>query len=158
VQEPNNLDKKILAVTATLIICVSALSLVTPALSKKPDKTANDLPTNGAVDGDVGIETYWDSKCTQRVSSIDWGSLEPGANKTVTMFIKNKGKTQLTLSYYASNWNPSEIADYLALTWDYTGQSIGFKEIIQVVFALYVSENAETIENFSFDIDIIGTQ
>ena len=157
-RKQRSLDKKILAVTTSLIICVFALSLVTPAISKKPDKTAKEHPNDGAGNRVAGIEVYWDSRCTKRVSSIDWGSLEPGTNKTVTLFIKNKGKNQVTLNYYTSNWKPSEIANYLNLTWDYTGQSIEFKEIIQVVFTLDVSENAEAIETFSFDIDIIGTQ
>ena len=153
-QEQNNLDKKILAVTATLLRCVFALSLVTPALSKKPDRTVNEFSN----DKDVGIETYWDSRCTERVSSIEWGSLEPGTDKTVTLFIKNKGKTPVTLSYYSSNWNPSEIMNYLSLMWDYTGQSIEFKEIVQVTFTLHISENVEPTENFSFDITITCTQ
>ena len=108
--------------------------------------------------GDINIEVYWDNKGTKRVTSIDWGPLEPGSNKTVTLFIKNKGKNQITLAYSTSNWKPSEIVNYLNLTWDYTGQSIEFKEIVQVVFTLHVSENAEAIEAFSFDIPIIGTQ
>jgi hypothetical protein len=147
-----------MAVTVSLIIWVFALSLVNPAISKKPDNPAKELPNDGAINRDTSIEIYWDNRCTKRVSSIDWGSLEPGTNKTVTLFIKNKGKNQVTLSYYTSNWQPSEIANYLNLTWDYTGQSIEFKEIAQVIFTLYVSENVETIETFSFDIAIIGTQ
>lgn len=157
-REPRSLDKKIIVVTISLIIWVFALSLVNPAISKKPDKTVKEFPDDVVINGDTSIEIYWDNKCTKRVSSIDWGSLEPGTNKTVTLFIKNKGKNQVTLSYYTSNWNPSEIANYLNLTWDYTGQSIEFKEIIQIVFTLYVSENAEEIGTFSFDITIIGTQ
>jgi hypothetical protein len=154
-----NLDKKIIIVTATLLICISALSLVTPAISKKPDRTAKSLPdTSAADDGPAGVETYWDSKCTQRVSSLDWGSLEPGTTKTVILFFKNKGKTPVTLSYYVSDLQPSETANYLTLNWDYAGQTIKFKEILQVLFTLQVSEDAETIETFSFDIDIISTQ
>jgi hypothetical protein len=157
-QEARNLDKKITAVTTSLVICVFALSLINTATSKKPDTSAKGISNNGVVNGATGIEVYWDSKCTNRVSSIDWGSLQPGTNKTVTLFVRNKGKNPVTLSYYLSNWSPSEIADCLSLTWDYFGQSIEFKETVQVVFTLYVSGNAETIENFSFDIVIVGTQ
>jgi hypothetical protein len=151
-------DKNIITVTVSLIICVFALSLVNPAISKKPDKTIKELPNDEATSGDIHIETYWDNRCTERISSIDWGSLNPGTNKTVTLFLKNKGRTSVALSYYSSNWQPSEIANYLSLTWDYTGQSIEFKEVVQIIFTLYVSENAETIETFSFDIDIICTE
>jgi hypothetical protein len=157
VQEPKNLDKKIVTITAVLLICISGLSLVTPATSKKPDKTAKELPNN-ATANELGIEIYWDSKCTTRVSLIDWGSLEPETSKTVTLFIKNKGKTPLTLSHYVANCEPFEITNWLTLTWDYTGQSIEFKEVVQVVFKLYVSENADPMETFSFDIVIVDTQ
>jgi len=153
-----SLDKKILVVTVSLIIWVFALSLVNPAISKRPDNPAKELPNDGAINRDASIDIYWDSRCTKRVSSIDWGSLEPGTNKTVALFIKNKGRNQVTLSYYTSNWQPSEIANYLNLMWDYSGQSIEFKEIVQVVFTLYVSENVEATETFSFDIAIVCTQ
>ena len=157
-RETRSYDKKIIAVTISLIIWVFALSLINPAISKKTYKTVKELPNDGVINQGTGIEIYWDSKGTNRVSSIDWGSLEPGTNKTVTLFIKNKGKNQVTLSYYTSNWGPSEIANYLNLTWDYTGQRIEFKDVLQVVFTLYVSENSEAIENFSFDTIIIGNQ
>ena len=156
-QEPKNLDKKIITTIIALLICVSALSLVTPAISKKPDKTTKELPNNDAV-SDTSIEMYWNQKCTTRVSSIEWDSLKPGASKTVTLFIKNKGKSPVTLSYYVANYNPSEVANWLTLNWDYTGQIITFKEVIQVVFELCASENAETIETFSFDIVIVETK
>jgi hypothetical protein len=155
-REPRTRDKKIIVATISLIIWVFAISLVSPAISKKPDRV-NKTSDGESINGGAGIEVYWDKRCTNRVSSIDWGSLEPGTNKTATLFIKNKGKNQVTLSYYTSNWKPSEIADYINLTWDYTGQSIKFKETVQVVFTLYASENLETIENFSFDTAIIGT-
>ena len=155
-RELRGLDKKII-VTASLIIWMFALSLVNPAISKKPDKV-KDFSSNEANNEDINIEVYWDNKGTRRVPSIDWGPLEPGTNKTITLFIRNKGRNQVTLAYYTSNWKPPEIVNYLTLTWNYTGQSIDFREIVPVVFTLHVSENAEAIDSFSFDIPIIGTQ
>ena len=149
-RELKSLDKKIIVI-ATLIVWVCALGSVNPAISKKPDKVVESSNNR-----DVNLEVYWDNRCTKRVTSIDWGPLEPGTNKTVTLFIKNKGKNQITLSYNTSNWKPSELVAYLTLIWDYTGQPIAFRETIQVVFTLCVSENAEAIESFSFDIPIIG--
>ena len=150
--------KKIITIIISLIICVFAFSLISPAISKKPDNSVNKSSNDEVGNGGAGIDIFWDNKGTNRVSSIDWGSLEPGTNKTVIMFIKNKGKDQVTLSYYTSNWETPEVANYLNLTWDYAGQSIGFKEMLQVVFTLYVSENAEMIEKFSFDVTIIVNQ
>lgn len=148
-------DKKITILTVSLIIWVFAISLISPAISKRPEKTIK-TSDDEIINGDTNIEVYWDSKCTRRVSSIDWGSLEPGTNTTVTLFIKNKGRIPVTLSYYTSNWNPPETANYLYLSWDYTGQRIKFKETSQVSFTLHASENVE-IETFSFDVTTIGT-
>ena len=153
-QESRSLDKKIIVVTILLIIWVLALSLISPVISKKPDTTGNKFSSDGIIKGGTDIEIYWDKKGTNRVSSIVWGQLEPGTDKTVTLFIMNKDKNQTTLSYHTSNWDPSEIATYLNLTWDYTGQSIDFRETLQVVFTLSVSENIKTTGNFSFDITI----
>ena len=153
--EPRSLDKKITAITVSLIIWVFAISLINPAISKRPEKTIK-VSDDGIITGNANIEAYWDSKCTRRVSSIDWGSLKPGTNKTVTIFIKNKGRSQVTLSYYTSNWNPSEVANHLYLSWDYNGQRIAARETAQVLFTLHASENIET-ETFSFDITTIGT-
>jgi hypothetical protein len=154
-RQPKNLDKKITLITVSLIIWVFAISLINPAISKRPERTIK-VPDDRAITGEGNIEVYWDSKCTKRVSSIDWGLLKPGTNQTVTLFIKNKGKTPVTLSYYTSNWNPSEVTNYLYLSWNYTGQVINFKETTQVSFTLHASENVE-VEAFSFDITTIGT-
>ena len=154
-QESRSLDKKIIVVTILLIIWVLALSLISPVISKKPDTTGNKFSSDGIIKGGTDIEIYWDKKGTNRVSSIVWGQLEPGTDKNVTLFIMNKDKNQTTLSYHTSNWQPSEIANYLSLTWDYTGQSIDFRETLQVVFTLSVSEDVKTTGNFSFDIIII---
>ena len=148
-------SSKALGFTVAAIICIAALSLISPALSKKPDRIVNKLNDETVTDT-AGIEVYWDSKGTSRVSSIEWGPLEPGAEKELTMFVKNKGKTQVVLSYFVSNWNDPELANFLHLTWDYTGQSLKFKEIIQVVFTLQASEDAEATDNFSFDITILS--
>lgn len=156
-RKTKSLDKKITLITVSLIMWVFTISLITPAISKRPEKTIKEVSEERIITGEANIEIYWDSKCTKKVSSIDWGSLKPGTNQTVTLFIKNKGKTQVTLSYYTSNWNPSEVTNYLYLSWDYAGQVIEFRETVQVSFTLHASEDAKEIENFSFDITTIGT-
>lgn len=148
-------EKKIIILTTSLIIWVFAISLITPTFSKKPDTKINNS-NNMNNSSNAGIEIYWDKQGTNRVTSLEWGSLEPGTEKTITLFIKNKGKNSITLSYFISNWQTPEIVNYLNLTWDYIGQPIQFKELFQLKFTLYIAENAKTTENFSFDITIIS--
>jgi hypothetical protein len=157
-QEPRNLERIILTVNILLIIGVLALSFVNPVISKKPEITGKKVTNNGAINSRTEIEIYWNKKGTKKVSSIPWGSLEPGINKTITLFIRNNDKNQITLGFYTSNWAPQNNANYLNLKWDYAGQSIQFKEIVQIIFTLSVSENIKTAGTFSFDITIIGNQ
>jgi hypothetical protein len=151
-------DKKIMLTLILLLISVLAISLVNPAISKKSDNNGKKFSSNGSIKELTGIEIYWDSKGTNRVTSIAWGSLEPGTEKTATMFIRNLEKNQITLNYYTSNWMPSEITDYLTLKWDYNEQAIKFREMVQVIFTLVVSENIESSGAFDFDITIGGSQ
>ena len=153
---PANHDKKIVLTLILLLISVLAISLVNPAISKKSNNNGRKLSSNGAIKEITGIETYWDSKGTNKVTSIEWGSLEPGTQKTVTIFVRNLEKNQIILNYHTSNWMPSEITDYLTLKWDYNGQAIKFREIVQVIFTLVVSENLEASGTFDFDITIVG--
>lgn len=55
------------------------------------------------------------------------------------------------------NWNPIEASNYIAISWDYTNQTIEPKQIIPVTFTLTVSETIQGIESFSFDIIITAT-
>ena len=153
-QTPKNHNKKLATITASLIMLVFAVSFISPALSKKPDRLTDQIPDQSSNEP-AGFEAYWDSRGTQRVTSIEWGALEPGANESITMFIKNKGKSPITLSYFLSNWQTTELETYLDLTWDYDGQIINFKEMIPVTFTLHAAENAQTIEHFNFDISIV---
>ena len=154
--KPQTHTKKILEITIVLIVCVTALSLISPAVSKKPERIVDKL--SDAIASEVaGIEVYWDAKCTSRVYSIDWGPMEPGEEKQVTVFVKNKGKTPVVLSYFVSNWNSFELVNWLELSWDYPGQALSFKDTVEVVFTLQASEGAQQMEGFSFDITIVGS-
>ena len=158
IKQQNSIDKKIAKITIISVILIFCLTLITPALSTKPEITGKKVTNNGTNNSRTEIEIYWDKDGTQKASSILWGTLKPGTNKTITLFIRNNDKNQITLNFYTSNWNPPDIANYLKLNWDYTGQGIQFKETVQVIFTLSVSENIKTAGTFSFDITIIGTE
>jgi len=102
----------------------------------------------------LGVGVYWDSGCSQSVSSIDWGMVEPGAVKNVTVYIRNEGNAPITLSLQTSNWNPSNAADYISLSWNYNGQTINANQVITVTLTLSISSNIQGITTFSFDIII----
>jgi len=105
----------------------------------------------------IGVGIYWDQTCTTEVSSINWGIIEPGSSKNVTVYIRNEGNSVASLTMNASNWNPSNASDYIDLSWNYEGQVINVNEVLEVTFTLTISTEIQGIISFSFDIVIIGS-
>jgi hypothetical protein len=104
----------------------------------------------------VNVGVYWNQNCTESVASIDWGMLEPGESKNVTIYLKNEGNTPINLSLSASNWNPAEAENHIILTWNYTGESLQPDQALPTTFILTVDQNITNITAFNFDIIIIG--
>jgi hypothetical protein len=56
-----------------------------------------------------------------------------------------------------SNWNPPNAADYISLSWNYGGQTIGANQVLAVTLSLSISSNIQGITTFSFDIVVVGS-
>ena len=116
------------------------------------------INTSGMVTS-VNLEVYWDSACTNKVTSIDWGIIPPGGSAAKTVYIKNIGNVPITLSLNTENWNPPGAANYLTLTWNYTsGTKIQPNNVLPVTLTLTVSSSIQGIDSFSFNIVITGTE
>ena len=113
------------------------------------------LPNVGTVKA-VGVGVYWDSSCSNPVTSINWGTVNPGSTKDVTVYIKNEGNAPETLSFETQNWNPATASSYMTLTRDYGSQVIPVGGVVKVTLSLSVSITIEGVTNFSFDIIITG--
>ena len=105
------------------------------------------------------VEAFWDSQCTNRCETIDWGWLHPGDTKNVTIYLRNNGNVNVTLSLSTANWIPAEAANYINLTWDREGYLMT-EQIIQCTFTLTVSIEIQntTTQSFSFDAIITATE
>ena len=100
----------------------------------------------------VYVGVYWDSSCSSAVSFVDWGTVEPGSMRNVTIYIRNEGNWVVSLFMFADNWSPSDASNYMALSWDYAGQTIDPQEVVQTTLTLSASSAIEGITDFSFDI------
>ena len=114
------------------------------------------LPNLGTVKA-MGVGVYWDSGCSNTVTSVNWGTVAPGSTNDVTVYIKNEGDAAETLSSTAENWSPPTASAYMSLSWDYAGQVIVVDGVIEVTLSLSVSSAIEGITSFSFDIVIVGS-
>jgi len=149
-----NRGKIILGFSIALVLCALATGIFGTAVSLL--NNSRTVTSAGSVKG-VGVGIYWDSVCTNRTSSINWGLLDPGSNKTVTVYVKNEGNAAATLSKAAQNWNPSTTSSYMTLNWNYAGQTLSVNQVLQVKLTLVVASTISGITNFSFDIIITAT-
>jgi hypothetical protein len=139
--------KVIAAVILILALTTQAMSLVL---------TSKTISNSGSVKT-VGLGVYWDAALTNTVSSIGWGTINPGSNSNATVYIRNEGDTAVNLTMSTVNWNPSTASNYVTLTSDYGGQSIGAVGVIVVKLTLSVSASTTGITTFSFDINIVAS-
>lgn len=139
------------------MISVAAIGVVTIALVSGL-LIANRSVSNSGSLKTIGVEVYWDQACTNRVSSIDWGTLEAGGTKSYTVYVKNNGTASETLSMMTSNWNPSATSSQISLNWNCTDYVLAHGSVVGAVFTLTVSSSISGIANFSFDITIVGTE
>jgi len=105
----------------------------------------------------IGVGAYWDASLTNRTTTINWGTLDPGTQKSFAIYVRTEGNSAITLSLNASNWNPSTASTYMTLSWDYNGQTINVSGNVRVTLTLTVSASITGISNFNFDIVIVGS-
>ena len=146
--------ESILRVLHAIVLCAIVVSLLGASLSLI--QTSKTIASAGTVRG-VGVGIYWNLACTNRTSSIAWGSLDPGSNKTLSVYVRNEGNSAATLSKTQQNWSPAVASSYITVNWNYAGQTLSVNQTIQVKFTLVVSPSISGITNFSFDITITAS-
>jgi hypothetical protein len=126
------------------------ITVVTPPPSPPPSPPP---PTPSAQ---LGL--YSDSSCTAALSSVTWGTLNPGDTATVTIYLRNEGNVALALSISAGNWTPSGAQNYFTFSWNRDGYVMQPSDVISAVLTLQVSSSISGITSFNFDITITATQ
>ena len=97
---------------------------------------------------------YSDSACASKVSSIDWGTLEPGQQVNRTLYMKSSLASDVSASLAVRNFEPAVGSSYLVLAWDYLGAPIASGQVLLVTFTLRVASTVTGISLFSFDIEV----
>ena len=150
------ITRKVAVFLTLIMILLAFLSGFVVSIVISATQTSTTLSSVGTLKA-VGVGVYWDSSFTNKTTAINWGTLDPGTQKSFTMYIRNEGNSAITLSQSTSNWNPSGSSNYLTLTWNYNGQTINAGANIQVTLTLTVSASITGVNNFNFDIIIVGS-
>jgi hypothetical protein len=114
------------------------------------------LTTTGTI-GTVNVGVYSDANCTVPVSSLVWGTVEPGASPVETVYVKNLGTVTETLNMTSNAWTPSACSSYMTLTWDAENASVTVGNAVKADFTLTISSSVTGITSFSFNIVVTGT-
>ena len=142
------------------VLALAVMALVVSALGALV--ATRTVPNTGNIrvvtPPTVQLGVYKDSGCTTALSSVSWGTLDPGATSTVTIYLKNEGNVPFTLSIGAGNWNPSSAPSYFTLTCSRNGYVLAVGASVQTVLSLTVSSSISGITTFSFDITITAIQ
>jgi hypothetical protein len=151
-----NMSMQKIPVGTTLAIALTAI--VISALAAGLLSTYQRIPNDGNVTA-IGVGVYWDSACTNNVTTMSWGLLQAGEVYSQTVYIQNKGSTSLTLNMTTSNWNPASASNFITLTWNREGYVLNTTvPVIQTLLTLSVSSNISGIQEFTFDITITGIE
>lgn len=150
-------NNQIPTINKTSAILASALAIVVIVLVAVILSMMVTVHNVGTIKA-IGVGVFSDSACTQVLSTIDWGSHRPGEQVGVTTFIKDIQNTNLTMTMFTSNWNPTTAPKYLTCTWNYTGVVLRPAQVIPIQMRLSIASNVTGITSFSFDININATE
>lgn len=144
-----------LKVNKTIII-VLALVMASVATVLGVNLVERRISSQGKVKA-INIEVYSDAACTQVLTAIDWGILEPSQVLSRTVYLKNVGNTPLTLSMSTSTWVPSSAESYISINWNAGSKVINPSDTLGANITLSVSSTIGGVDSFSFLIIITGS-
>ena len=153
------ISKESILTGAMLILVTYTLGLSLVSQAFPAGQTIRTLSSTGSIQiqATAGIGVYSNAQGSTPLTSVPWGTLQPGGSQSVTFYIKNEGSTTTTLSLETSNWIPTAAETYLGLSWNYNGTPIDPDAVVQITLTLTVDANIEGVETFSFDITIVGS-
>ena len=138
--------------SAELILTIATIviaSFVALGIVKNPITNVSAIITSG-------IGAYWDQTCTQKISSITWGTLSPGQVRSVVVYIRNEGVNITYLDITEANWIPANAGQYFSFKWDCAIAKLLSTKIVKITATLAVSPNIHGINTFSFDVNFQG--
>lgn len=140
--------------TAT-VLALLGIVLTAAAMAALSDSTS--IPFNGTINT-VNVEAYSDSACTQPVTALNVGNVNPGSSVTQTVYIKNSGTIPVRLSMAASGWSPTGASSYLSLSWNRANYLLNAGASVSATLTLTVAADTGSLTTFSCTVTITGTE
>ena len=139
------------------VIAIAIVGMFLTATTAAVLSTNQTVPLNGAITA-INLGVYSDSGCTQAVTALNVGNLNPGGTATQTVYIKNTGNIAETLTMTTANWSPTNAPTYLTLSWNRQNTVLSAGSSIQATLTLTAAANTGSLTTFSCDVTLTGTQ
>jgi hypothetical protein len=147
-----------MAMQKATIGAIVLITIVGVVMSTLGALTASRTFSNTGSITTIGVGVYSDSGCTTLLSSINWGTINPGASVTSTIYVKNNGTIPVVLTMTTGTWSPTTASSYISLSWNVQGYVLAAGSSVQALLTLSVSSSVSGLTSFTFDITITGTQ
>jgi hypothetical protein len=136
-----------------LMVATVAAAALTSTLFLGGDSAFNQSRIEAA-----GLGVYWERECVNEIPAINWGYIDPGSSSVVTIFLRNEGASQMSVSLATENWSPSVAQSYITLDVDFASGQLDQQSVLEVDLTLAVSSNVDGVFDFGFDIVITGSE
>jgi hypothetical protein len=143
--------------TKLTIVAISLVGIVLTAATIAALTASVSIPLNGTINT-VNVEAYSDSDCTEPVTTLDVGALNPGGTATQTIYIKNSGSVPVTLTMAVSGWSPASASSYLTLSWNRPNHVLNAGASVSAALTLTADSDTGSLTAFSCSVTITGTQ
>ena len=125
----------------TILTVLLAIALIQTVAAQTVTGTSTVTASN--------IMVYSDEAATQQLTTINWGILAPGENKTVTTYIVSTANYSISIVYTSNNTDVSLVTPEIGV--------ILANTVYPANFTVLINENA--IEGaFTLDITLTGTE
>ncbi len=138
------------------IIAIAMVGLILTVTTAGLISINREVASTGTVTS-VNVGVYSDYGCTQTLTSINWGTIAPGNSATQTIYVKNTGNTQITLSMTKNTWIPAEADGPITVTWNKESTTLSAGASTTATLTLSVSSGISGITTFSVNIVVTGT-
>jgi hypothetical protein len=143
--------------TKLAVVGISLVGIVLTAAVLAALTASVSIPLNGTINT-VGVGAYSDSGCTQPVTTLSMGALNPGGTASQTIYIKNSGSVPVTLTMAVSGWSPASAGSYLTLSWDRPNHVLSAGASVSATLTLTADSDTGSLTAFSCSVTITGTQ
>lgn len=148
-----NVENRKTVLLAAFVVAVALMMASVLAVLQ----SSRTISSHGTIRG-VNVGVYQDIGGSQLLSSVDWGTIDNGSQSVKTVYVKNEGTSNMTLSLGNNTWVPVDATSYLTLAWNREGFVLATGANVSAVLTLSVSPTFTNGTDFSFNIVITGTQ